>query len=213
MGRSRGTLTVQLAGQSSSTAASWRCRSGSPSREVIEDFGGGTRVRTAASRRAGRGPAGRLLPARAARHAAGLRGDGRRRRRCSATAASSCSMTPWTWRTGAIRDGVLRRRESAASARRAASARPAASEVMDRIIAGVDRGREPHPARRPVRRTDGRLALPTGRLIPIPVRSALRHFPGRLRPRTGRRRRRRSSRMTLIKEIDYGTPARAGRRR
>ena len=170
---------------------------------------------------AARAPAGRSAPSRsAARSAPTCRSSSStcrwttrrspRPARWSATAASWSSTTPSTWRAGPVRDGVLRR-----GVVRQVHALP------DRLGPRRRGDRPDHRRRGPRRRTssllddlcevmtDGSLCA-MGGLTPMPVRSALRHFPEDFdRPRTPRaddrmppRHCRRRHAMTLLKEPD-----------
>jgi len=114
MGRSRGSLPIQLAGNVARGGLVERAF-GVTLRELLYDYGGGTRCRSADRW----GPTG---PSRASTH----RWTTKRSRRpaaCSATAASWCSTTASTWpRRRAMR-------WNSAPSSHAASARPAASAL------------------------------------------------------------------------------------
>src|SRR4029450_1832981 len=73
MGRSRGTMPIQLAGNVKHGGL-FEAAFGLTLGEIVEDIGGGPRSRRAGARRAGRRTARRLLPAQAVRHAVRLRG-------------------------------------------------------------------------------------------------------------------------------------------
>ena len=73
MGRSRGTMPIQLAGNIK-YGGLFETAFGITLGELVDDIGGGTRLRPAGQGGAGRRPARRLLPARAVRHAVRLRG-------------------------------------------------------------------------------------------------------------------------------------------
>ena len=77
MGRSRGTMPIQLAGNIKHGGL-FETAFGVTLGELVDDIGGGTRERPAGARGAGRRPARRLFPARAVRHAVRLRGLRRR---------------------------------------------------------------------------------------------------------------------------------------
>ena len=110
MGRSRGTMPIQLAGNVQ-YGGLFETAFGITLGELVDDIGGGLLHRPAGARRAGRRPARRLFPARAVRHAVRLRGLRRPRR----------PDRPWRHRgvrryrrhgeAGALRDGILRHRE------------------------------------------------------------------------------------------------------
>ena len=85
-------------------------------------------------------------------------------------------------------------------------------EVIDRIIAGQDRDENLDLLDDLCGTMMDASLCGLGGLIPIPVMSALEHFaedfdrsPAGDRPR----RTEEAIRMTLVKELDYGTPARA----
>ena len=109
MGRSRGTMPIQLAGNIKHGGL-FETAFGITLGELVDDIGGGTATRPAGARRAGRRAARRLFPARAVRHAVRLRGLRGARR----------PDRPWRHRrvrrqrrhgeAGALRDGVLRHR-------------------------------------------------------------------------------------------------------
>ena len=73
MGRSRGTMPIQLAGNVKHGGL-FETAFGLTLGELVDDIGGGTRDRPAGPRGAGRRAARRLFPARAVRHAVRLRG-------------------------------------------------------------------------------------------------------------------------------------------
>ena len=77
MGRSRGTMPIQLAGNVKHGGL-FETAFGITLGELVDDIGGGTAQRPPGARRAGRRPARRLFPARAVRHAVRLRGLRRR---------------------------------------------------------------------------------------------------------------------------------------
>ncbi len=120
MGRSRGTLPLQLGGNVR-RGGLVELAFGATLRELVEDFGGGTLSgRPMRAIQVG-GPLGAYLPASAVGHAAGLRGVRGRRGACSATAG---------WWSSTTRSTCASRRASRWSSARtspAASARPAAS--------------------------------------------------------------------------------------
>ena len=120
MGKSRGTLPLQLAGNIKRGGLVERAF-GLTLRELLYDYGGGSASRPAAAGGSGRRPARRLYT----RPRSSTRSWTTRRSaasaRCSATAASSLSTTPSTWR------GWRATRWSSARSSPAASARPAVS--------------------------------------------------------------------------------------
>ena len=71
MGRSRGTMPIQLAGNIKHGGL-FETAFGITLGELVDDIGGGTLYRPAGARGAGRRPARRLFPARAVRHAVRL---------------------------------------------------------------------------------------------------------------------------------------------
>ena len=215
-GRSRGTQVFQLAGnvaRGGIVEADFGVSLG----ELVEDFGGGTASGRPVKAVQVGGPLGRVP---AARRSSGCRWTTRRSRmpaRWSGTAASSCGTTRWTPRRWPGSRWSSAPRSRAASAPRAASGRPAASRSSTGCAPRTDDG---------VRRTQlvlledlcttmakGSLCA-MGGLTPMPVRSALEHFPedfGVPRRHDGG-----SPAMTIIDEAaletpDRGTPAGARR--
>ena len=71
MGKSRGTMPIQLAGNIKHGGL-YETAFGITLGALVDDIGGGTRSGPAGARRAGRRPARRLFPARAVRHAVRL---------------------------------------------------------------------------------------------------------------------------------------------
>ena len=110
MGKSRGTLTIQLAGNIKHGGLVEKAF-GLTLRQAIYDFGGGTAQRTSVARRAGGRAARRLFPGIAARYAARLRslrrkeGHARPRRHCRLRRHGRSRAA------GALRDGILRHRK------------------------------------------------------------------------------------------------------
>ena len=78
MGRSRGTMPIQLAGNIKHGGL-FETAFGLTLGEIVDDIGGGTATRPAGAGGAGRRAARRLFPARAVRHAVRLRGVRRAR--------------------------------------------------------------------------------------------------------------------------------------
>ena len=164
-------------------------------------------------RRAGRRPARRLFPGKPARHAARLRGDARRPRACSATAASSSSTTASTWRKQARFAFEFCAKESCGKCTPCRIGSTRGVETVDKIIAGRDRARQHRAAARSLRDDDRRLALRARRPDAAAGAQRARPFPRglSLAPlRASRRNRRRS--MALLQELDTGTPIRVERR-
>ena len=126
MGRSRGTMPIQLAGNVKHGGL-FETAFGITLGELVDDIGGGTATRPAGARRAGRRSARRLFPARAVRYAVRLRGLRGARRPDRPRRHRGVRRHRRHGAAGALRDGVLRHRIAAASARRAGSARRAAS--------------------------------------------------------------------------------------
>ena len=131
MGRSRGTMPIQLAGNIRHGGL-FETAFGVTLGELVDDIGGGTFTgRPVRAVQVG-GPSGRLLPARAVRHAVRLRGLRRARR----------PDRPWRYRrvrrqrrhaqAGALRHGILRHRILRQVHARAGSVRPAASRPSRR---------------------------------------------------------------------------------
>ena len=84
-------------------------------------------------------------------------------------------------------------------------------ETIDKIIDGDRVPREPRAARRPLQHHEIRLALRAGRLHALPGHERAEAFPGRFRPSPDApagRGMRRTIAMSLIQEIDFGTPTR-----
>ena len=144
-GRSRGTLPFQLAGNIKRGGLVEKAF-GVTLRELIDDFGGGTRSgRPMRAVQVG-GPLGAYFPAVAARHAAGLRGVRRGQGAWSATAASSSSTTPSTWPQQARFAMEFCAIESCGKCTPCRIGSTRGVEVIDRIIAGADRDAEPRAA-------------------------------------------------------------------
>ena len=126
MGKSRGTVPLQLAGNVKHGGLVERAF-GLTVNQLVYDYGGGTATgRPVRAVQIG-GPLGAYLPPSRVRHAARLRSAGGQGRRCWATAAWWCSMTPSTWRAWRGTRSSSAPSNPAASARRAASVRRAAS--------------------------------------------------------------------------------------
>ena len=109
MGRSRGTLPIQLAGNVKRGGLVEKAF-GVTLRELLYDFGGGSATGRADSRRAGRRPARRLSARIAVRHAARLRGLRRPRRDGRPRRDRRVRRHGRHGEDGALRDGVLRHR-------------------------------------------------------------------------------------------------------
>ena len=185
-GRSRGTQVFQLAGNIKQggivelpfgvTPA--RARRGLRRRHA---------VRAPGARRAGRRPARRLPAGDPASTSPWTTRRSPRPARCSGTAASWSSTTPSTWRgwrgsRWSSARGVLRQVHALPGrldARRG-------DDRPDRRGRGP--GGQPGAARRPLRDHDEGSLCAMGGLTPMPVRSALKHFPRGLR--AGRKPRR-----------------------
>ena len=143
MGRSRGTLPIQLAGNIKHGGLVEKAF-GVTLRELLYDFGGGSPAdgRSGPCRWAAR--SGAYLPESQfdtpldyeAFAAIG---------RCSATAASWSSTTRWTWPRRRATRWSSARSNPAANARPAASV-PRAARVIDRLVAGEDAAQAGDPA-------------------------------------------------------------------
>ncbi len=177
MGRSRGTMPIQLAGNVK-RGGLFETAFGITLGELVDEIGGGTFTgRPVRAVQVG-GPLGAYFPrglfdtpfdyeAFAAR--AGLFGhggivvfdDAHRRH----------------GKTGALRDGVLRHRDRAASARRAGSVRRGAWRRCDRIIAGEDRAKNLAVLADLCNTMKFGSLCALGGFTPYPVMSALTHFP------------------------------------
>ena len=180
MGRSRGTMPIQLAGNIRHGGL-FETAFGVTLGELVDDIGGGTVHGPPGPRGAGRRPARRLFPACAVRHAVRLRGLRRARR----------PDRPWRHRrvrrqrrhaqAGALRHGILRHRIL-----RQVHALP------DRLDPRRRDHREDHPRRarerksrarrRPLQHHEIRLALRTRRLHALPRAQRIEAFPGRFHP-------------------------------
>ena len=161
VGRSRGTLAFQLAGNIKQGGLVEKAF-GVTTRQLIEDWGGGTRDRPAGPRRSGRRTARRLFAGVEVRRADGLRGirqgrrDGRSRRPCRVRRHGRYGQA------GPLRDGILRHREL-----RQVHALPHRLDARRRSDRQDHRRRrprqEPRASRRPVRDNDRRFAVRDGR--------------------------------------------------
>ena len=109
MGRSRGTLPMQLAGNIKHGGLV-EIAFGMTLRELMYDFGGGSIERPADPRRAGGRTAGRLPARVAVRHAPGLRGFRRHQGHARARRHRGVRRQRRHGRAGALRHGVLRHR-------------------------------------------------------------------------------------------------------
>ena len=176
MGKSRGTMPIQLAGNIKHGGL-YETAFGITLGALVDDIGGGTRYRPPGARRAGRRPARRLFSPRAVRHAVRLRGFRRARR----------ADRPWRHR------GVRRhRRHGEASALRHGVLRDRILRQMHALPHRLD----PRRRARGQDRGAARTRLPTsivledlcntmkfgslcalGGFTPYPVMSALTHFP------------------------------------
>ncbi len=176
VGRSRGTLAFQLAGNIKQGGLVEKAF-GITARELIEGYGGGT-----ASGRPIRavqfgGPLGAYLPQFEARYPNGLRGVRQRGRHGRPWRRGSVRRHGRHGPAGAFRHGVLRHRESCGKCTPCRIGSVRGVEVIDRIIA--DENREANIELLQdlcVTMTDGSLCA-MGGLTPMPVMSALRHFP------------------------------------
>ena len=126
MGRSRGTIPIQIAGNVRHGGL-FEAAFGLTLGEIVDDIGGGTAIGPAGQGGAGRRTARRLFPARAVRHAVRLRGVRRQGRADRPCRHRRFRRHRRHAEAGALRHGVLRHRELRqvhalpASARRAAS--------------------------------------------------------------------------------------------
>ena len=162
MGRSRGTLAFQLAGNIKQGGLVEKAF-GITARELIEDFGGGTLSgRPFRAVQVG-GPLGAYLSKRQARSQMDYEAFAASRRDGRAMAASWCSTTRSTWPPGALRHGVLRHRILRQV--HALPHRLGARRRGDRPDHRRHRARPEHRApRRSLPDDDRRLALRHGRL-------------------------------------------------
>ena len=108
MGRSRGTMPIQLAGNIK-CGGLFECGFGVTLGELVNDIGGGTLIGTAGARGAGRRAAWRVFPAVAVRHAVRLRGVRRARRADRSWRHRGVRRHGGPREAGAVRHGVLRR--------------------------------------------------------------------------------------------------------
>ena len=186
VGRSLGSQPFQLAGNIR-YGGLVELAFGATLRELVEGFGGGTRTgRPIRAVQVG-GPLGAYFPPSFSI----LRSTTSRwprPRACSATAASSSSTTASTWRARPVSPSNSAPRKAAASARPAGSARPAALETVDKIIAGRERQKNVQLLRDLCEvMTDGSLCA-LGGLAPCPS-SAPSIISARISPRRPRARR------------------------
>ena len=175
MGRSRGTMPIQLAGNVKHGGL-FETAFGITLGELVDEIGGGTATRPAGAGRAGRRPARRLFPARAVRHAVRLRGVRRQGR----------PDRPWRHRrvrrhrrhgeAGALRHGILRGRKL-----RQVHALPHRLDPRRRDgrqdRPGRRAGEEPRPGRRSLQHDEVRLALRAGRLHALSGDERAHPFP------------------------------------
>ena len=180
MGRSRGTLPFQLAGNIKQGGLVEKAF-GVTLRELVEDFGGGTFTGRPDPRRAGRRPARRLSSGRAARPADGLRGLRRRRAPWSAMAASWSSTTRVDMAAQARFAMEFCAIESCGKCTPCRIGSTRGVEVIDKIIAGVDRDANLELLDDLCQTmTDGSLCA-MGGLTPMPVHERREAFPRRFR--------------------------------
>ena len=193
MGRSRGTLPFQLAGNIKHGGLVEKAF-GVTLRELLYDYGGGSLSgRPIRAVQVG-GPLGAFMPESQFDTAARLRGFRRQRTPWSATAASSPSTTPWTWPRMARYAMEFCAIESCGKCTPCRIGSTRGVEVIDRMLAArrarIRRPRrEYRAAQGPVRHDDRRLALRAGRHGPVP--GAERRSS--IFPRTSVCRRRRST--------------------
>ena len=177
MGRSRGTLPMQLAGNIGHGGLVEKAF-GVTLRELLFDFGGGTASGRPMKAVQVGGPLGAYLPGIAVGHAARLRVVRRRSARRSGTAASSRTTTaPTSGEAGALRDGILRHRivrqvhpvPHRLHARRR-------GDRQDRRTTRTGRSRSTLLRDLCDTMINGSLCA-MGGMTPFPVLSALNHFP------------------------------------
>ena len=177
MGRSRGTLPIQLAGNIKHGGLVEKAF-GVTLRELLYDFGGGSAHGPTDPRGAGRRPAGGLSARSRSSTRRSTTRPSRKSAACSVTAASWCSTIPSTWRTGPLRDGILRDRIL-----RQVHALPHRLDARRRghrpaSCAGERRGHANLTLLRDLCDTmlHGSLCA-LGGMTPFPVLTALNHFP------------------------------------
>ena len=205
-GRSRGTMPIQLAGMAK-YGGLFETGFGLTLGELVDDIGGGTLERPAGPRRAGRRPARRLFPARAVRHALRLRGFHRPRRADRPRRHRRLRRYASTWRGRRGSPWNSAPSNPAASARPAGSARPAASRPSTASGPASTRGENISDPRRPLPHDEIWIALCTWRVYALSCHECAQTFPGRFRARRPSRwPRSRRNAMSLVTEIDYGTP-------
>ena len=207
MGKSRGTMPIQLAGNIKHGGL-YETAFGITLGELVDDIGGGTRSgRPVRAVQVG-GPLGAYFPRalfdtpfdyEAFTAADGLIGHG---------GIVVFDDTRGHGQAGPLRHGVLRHRIL-----RQVHALPhrlgARRELVDKIVAGEDRGANLDRARRSLQHHEVRIALRPGRVYPLSGDERAHAFP------RGFRRRREAPRkllneettMSMTQEIDYGTPA------
>ena len=186
MGRSRGTLPFQLAGNIKHGGLVEKAF-GLTLRELLYDYGGGTASgRPIRAVQVG-GPLGAYLPESQFDTPLDYEAFAGDRRACSATAASWCSTTPSTWRSMARYAMEFCAIESCGKCTPCRIGSTRGVEVIDRIVAAKSRDAQPATLlRRPVRHDGGRLAVRAGRHDAVPGAERAQAFPGgfrRCRPR------------------------------
>ena len=177
MGRSRGTMPIQLAGNIK-FGGLFECGFGVTLGELVNDIGGGTLIRTAGACGAGGRASRRLFPAGAVRHAVRLRGVRRTRRADRPRRHRGVRRYGGSREAGTLRHGVLRRgvvRQVHALPHRL-GARHGGDRPHHRRRAG---GGERRTAARSLPHDEVRFAVRSRRVHPVSGDERAGTFPGR----------------------------------
>ena len=202
-GRSRGTQVFQLAGNIKQGGIV-ELPFGVTLRELVEEYGGGTRSgRPVRAVQVG-GPLGAYVPPTSSTCRWTTKSSPSSAR-CSATAASWSSTTPWTWPGWPASRSSSAPRSRAGSARRAGSAPPRRGSDGRIIAARTRSGRSTELVLLDdlcETMTKGSLCA-MGGLTPMPVQSAIKHWPEDFE-REGADN---GAQNIRDPELDFGTPA------
>ena len=206
MGRSRGTMPIQLAGNITHGGL-FETAFGITLGELVDEIGGGTASgRPVRAVQVG-GPLGAYFPPALFDTPLRLRGLRRARRADRPRRHRRVRRHASTWRSRRASPSSSAPSKAAASARPAGSARCAASRPSTGSSPASDRA-EHRAGRGPLRHDEVRIALRAGRLHPLSRDERADAFPrGLRRPRRAPAGSGVRTPMTLIHEIDFGTPA------
>jgi formate dehydrogenase iron-sulfur subunit len=175
MGRSRGTLPIQLAGNIKHGGLV-EVAFGATLRELLYDYGGGSLSGRHSRRPSGR-PLGCLLAGIAVRYQIGLRGLRRPSAPCWGTAASWPSTTASTWPAWPATPWNSAPIESCGKCTPCRIGSTRGVEVIDRLLTGDNAAKQETLLRDLCdTMTYGSLCA-LGGMTPFPVLSALNHFP------------------------------------